>query len=149
MIYSWQWCQCNFVVPVLAPGGHSNILVYTCLNKKTGEKESFFAVECEKRGMCFMGLKCQFSGKRGGFVEIISNSWDSNPFRGKFEAKFLFGGNFCFMTKMCAVVYFKTTVQCSNNVKVYDCISKWAPLPVHLFCTPFVYVWVLIERLVK
>ena len=33
-------------------GGHSNILEYTCVNKKTREKRSFFVVECVKQGMC-------------------------------------------------------------------------------------------------
>ena len=60
----------------------SNILEYTCVNKKTREKGSFFVVECVKQGMCAGSKMPCFSEKKGGFVKICSNSFDSNLFRG-------------------------------------------------------------------
>ena len=63
-----------------AQEGHSDMLVHTCVNKKN-EWGVFFCIRMRHAGNTFRGLKCHFSGKRGGFVKIYSNSSDSDLFR--------------------------------------------------------------------
>ena len=51
-----------------APGGHSGMLVYTCVNKKTNRKGSLFADEYEA-GVLRLGVwKCWFWRKTGIFI---------------------------------------------------------------------------------
>ena len=109
--------------PSDAPRGHSNMQVYKCVKKKRG-KGGLFQHRTQKAGNSFRASKMPFSGKRGSFVNTYSNSLDSNLFRGSnFEAKFLFGDDFCIMTKTCSGVNISKRL----FTHVYTCISKWSP----------------------
>ena len=93
------------------PGGDSDILVYTCLNKQTNKQ-------------LFRGLNYHFQEKRGGFVKIYSNSSHSTQFWGSnMKQNPCLGVDFCIMTKMCLGVYFKTAV----HTCVHLHISEWPP----------------------
>ena len=84
----------------LTQGDHSNMQVYTCINKKkTQGKEGLFQQRTRKAGNAFRGLKCHIQEIVGSFVKICSNSLDSNLFMGsnlrQNSAKSLFRG--CFL----------------------------------------------------
>ena len=58
------------------PRGHSGTLLYTCVNKKK-KRGGLFQPRTRKAGNAFRGVKCHFSGKRGGFVNTDHS--DSKP----------------------------------------------------------------------
>ena len=58
--------------------GHSNILVYTCVNKKQ-VKRGLFCSRTRKARNAFRGLKFHVSGKRGWFSQNLLNFFRCKP----------------------------------------------------------------------
>ena len=69
-------------------GGHSNILVYTCVHKKH-VKRGIFCSRTRKTRIAFSCIKCHVSGKRGWFWQNLLKFFRFKPIQGvKFETKF-------------------------------------------------------------
>ena len=87
----WHHCQLK-IIPQGATQEHCGTHEWT---KRQGNR-GLFQPRMRKAGKAFRGLKFNFSGKRGGFVKIYSNSSDSDLLRGsnlrQNPTKFLFRG---------------------------------------------------------